>query len=329
MLIFIELFFKFFMLDQNSPRIFKVGEKQFLWSGPLLQEYRDSEGYLNYKYCYFSNPRRYFDKNNCVANTVNWAGFREKHLKSFTKNNTYRVIFLGDSFTFGEGVFLNDTFVKRVGTLLNEKKINGKDIEIINLGIGGAATKNELEVYYEHARALNPDLILLQWNTNDFAVSKISETHANLITGNYLQSYKIIEPINKSALLTYTWQVVQRKKLSNELISVNKQELELGRHNFYEILEIQKAVSEDNADFVLLIFPELYNLDNYPFSEIINSLSLFAKENNISTIDLLPELKNYEDRVLWVHPTDHHPNELAHEIASKKIYEFIDNTYLG
>jgi hypothetical protein len=40
-------------------------------------------------------------------------------------------------------------------------------------------------------------------------------------------------------------------------------------------------------------------------------------------LDLLPAFHGRSATELWVHPTDQHPNEVAHRIAAKKLAEFL------
>jgi hypothetical protein len=39
--------------------------------------------------------------------------------------------------------------------------------------------------------------------------------------------------------------------------------------------------------------------------------------------DLLPAFGGHQDHQLWVHPTDHHPNEIAHDLAAGSLEEFV------
>ena len=61
----------------------------------------------------------------------------------------FLVVGLGDSFTFGSGVDENKTFLRVLEKSLGEK---GKDVKILNLGVGGYSTRQELdllEIYLE------------------------------------------------------------------------------------------------------------------------------------------------------------------------------------
>src|SRR6185436_18555330 len=77
---------------------------------PQFQPTLDEElGYTNLKktsidFVYDGNPRGYFHEGNKVEHVTNSAGFRGPEISIAKPENTVRVLFLGDSITFGEGV---------------------------------------------------------------------------------------------------------------------------------------------------------------------------------------------------------------------------------
>jgi len=63
---------------------------------------------------------------------INSDGFRGREYSVDKPSNTFRVIVLGDSFTFGQGFNLEDTFCYRLEKLLNENHPE-KNFEVLNL----------------------------------------------------------------------------------------------------------------------------------------------------------------------------------------------------
>src|SRR5690348_9459901 len=67
-------------------------------------------GYVNLPsssidFVYGSNPRGYFHYDNTVQQVTNSQGFRGPEIPVQKPANTEQVLFLGDSITFGEGVY--------------------------------------------------------------------------------------------------------------------------------------------------------------------------------------------------------------------------------
>jgi hypothetical protein len=46
-------------------------------------------------------------------------------------------------------------------------------------------------------------------------------------------------------------------------------------------------------------------------------------------LDLLDTFRGHDEKSLWVHPTDHHPNEAAHALAAEAIERFVREKFLA
>lgn len=79
--------------------------------------------------------------------------------------NTYRILTLGDSFTFGWGVNDIETWPK---LLEKNLKILGKRVEVINAGVPGIELTKETQVCQAYATRFNVDAILLEVYPDDF-----------------------------------------------------------------------------------------------------------------------------------------------------------------
>ncbi len=93
--------------------------------------------------------------------TTNAAGFRDSPHSGAKAPGAYRVVVLGDSFVFGSGVPQEATLTRRLAAHL------GPGFEIVNLGVPGYGTDQELLTLRRWGRALSPDLVLLGFFWND------------------------------------------------------------------------------------------------------------------------------------------------------------------
>jgi hypothetical protein len=80
-----------------------------------------------------------------------------------------RVLFLGDSITFGDWLPEEETFVGRVEALSRE---GARPLETINAGIGGIGLANELAILEETGLSLRPDAVVVGFYLNDTAPSR-------------------------------------------------------------------------------------------------------------------------------------------------------------
>ena len=98
---------------------------------------------------------------------VNRLGLRGPDLPEKAEGE-YRVLCLGDSTTFGQGVREEETI-----PVLLEKDLSGaaasagRTVRVVNGGHRGYATVHELALLRELGPAIRPDLVVLLWYTND------------------------------------------------------------------------------------------------------------------------------------------------------------------
>jgi lysophospholipase L1-like esterase len=112
--------------------------------------------------------------------SVNSDGLRDReHLKT-KPANTFRIALLGDSFTEAMQVPMEQTYWYLLDKKLNDcNAFPGKQVEIINFGVSGYGTAQELMTLREKVWAYSPDMVVLAFTTyNDIF------DNARAISGN-------------------------------------------------------------------------------------------------------------------------------------------------
>ncbi|MGC4099463.1 MAG: GDSL-type esterase/lipase family protein [Nitrospira sp.] len=99
-----------------------------------------------------------------VLVTYNERGLRDRPILPKVPNE-YRVLALGDSVTFGWGVDQDKTFAARLESLLPSRL--HRPVRVINSGVGGYNTVQEVTYFKQDGIALQPDLVLLTYVQND------------------------------------------------------------------------------------------------------------------------------------------------------------------
>lgn len=95
---------------------------------------------------------------------INEQGFRAP-LPTLKSPGVKRILFLGDSHTEAYGIDERRTY-----TALVQKGLSiTRRAEVIGLGVGGYSTDQELLAYVLYGRAYRPDLVVLQFCSNDWA----------------------------------------------------------------------------------------------------------------------------------------------------------------
>jgi hypothetical protein len=80
-----------------------------------------------------------------------------------------RIMFLGDSITFGEYVSEENTFVSKVGQYF---AASDSPVEVVNAGISAVGLPNELSLLTELGPLINPDVVVYGFYLNDIQASK-------------------------------------------------------------------------------------------------------------------------------------------------------------
>ncbi len=123
---------------------------------------------------------------------INSAGMRDiEHLKA-KPLNTIRIAILGDSYAEARQVELDQTFWSVMGDQLKQcPGRNGKTVEVLNFGVSGFGTAQELLQLRSKVWDYQPDIVLLAFTTgndvrnNSFALEKNPDKpYMNLQEGN-------------------------------------------------------------------------------------------------------------------------------------------------
>ncbi len=162
------------------------GEKAHLKKQEVLK--RESE-FIFYEYDRYlgwknkPNAKGYFtspDSKTFVR--INSKGLRDKEYDYKKGEGVFRILVLGDSFAWGYGVEQGKNFTDRLEELL------GSPVEVINAGVSGYGTDQELLSLEREGMKYEPDLILIAFASNDFMLDNQSGRH-----GYYLKPYFILE----------------------------------------------------------------------------------------------------------------------------------------
>jgi lysophospholipase L1-like esterase len=98
--------------------------------------------------------------------TTNSAGFRVTGgIRQPERTDAYRVLLLGDSQTFGQGVPFEQSFGELLASSLAQRTT--RHVEAINTGVDGYTTVQEAAMLRTRGLALDPDCILVLFVGND------------------------------------------------------------------------------------------------------------------------------------------------------------------
>ena len=96
----------------------------------------------------------------------NRYGYREREFETPKPPGVYRVMVLGDSFTWGQGLAVEERYTAVAEELLNHSS-TGVKFEVLNFGVPGASTTMERSILRKYIDEVQPDLVVVGFTLND------------------------------------------------------------------------------------------------------------------------------------------------------------------
>ncbi|MBI4974111.1 SGNH/GDSL hydrolase family protein [Candidatus Roizmanbacteria bacterium] len=254
-----------------------------------------------------------------VTNIINNDTFNERYDYSIDKpQGVYRIITLGDSFTFGAHVNTENNWVELLEKKLNQELPcrNINKFEIINLGVPGYDIQYAIERYRQRGKKYNPDLIL--WFLKDDDFYDITE-----------ETQPIIKIQREKAKKEWTYKELDRKEnltdlarwTNNATQAINK------KYGKKKILDFQKNLLDDflNTLHTRLFIFGLDNKNNAHLSitEEEDSIiqGLIRKNRNFFYANHLFTEYDYTKDSFFPHDT--HFNERGHTLLADELFHYL------
>jgi hypothetical protein len=282
---------------------------------------------------YDGDPRGYFEAGASLVHETNSSGFRGPEF--FPLPPGLHLVFLGDSFTFGEGVRLPDTYPERTAHLVEER--SGVPARAFNLGVGGHNTTLSRHLLESIGVALQPDVVVLGYALNDaepplYVIDEErGEIHRRPREAVIPEGLAQLAPPDRWLYRLRTARAVflllESRERTRRTLAYYRSLYDgpgAGFEESHRALEQIAAVCRARGvPFVVLLFPVLFDLDDYPFRDVHERVRRAVEQAGGVFVDLLPRLAGEKAAQLWVHPTDQHPNERVHAIAARALSEEI------
>lgn len=257
---------------------------------------------------------------------INSYGLRGKEFNVIKDKDTFRVIAIGDSITFGASLNEENNYASLLEKHLNDNRELNKYFEVINAGVGGYNIWQYLEVYKEKARKLSPDLIIVGICQNDFeVVGPYSVDLFGMVRGDFdaetrkglLDNLAIYRTVS-NGIKMYSLTRESGQDAVKSIAPILSKKWTEGSVPLNEFVKIAK---EDNVPILFVIFPYRFQIkgDNLNSDE---KFIEFMKDNSVLYIDLLDSFRNIGQE-LYVKGDYVHPNELGHKITADIIYRFL------
>jgi len=270
-----------------------------------------------------------------VAMKVNSQGFRDIEHRWGKEPGTFRIIGVGDSFTFGWGIAQEETFLRRLEANLEIK--TKEQFETINAGVPGWGLNN----YYFYLKHIGtryaPDVVIVAYYVDDLSsglsqnASPVSQKPRRLnFEGGFLHHsyfYNFLKSLcdqlrsrNGKMQVDFLSDLFNRRqeinKRKNYLLSSTAEnpqdeiKAELEKH----IARIKQVTIDMGSSLILMLIPDAAQLHHREVQLVNKILAEYANQNNIPFVDMTqifeqsPDLQTY-----FLVPRDWHTNILGHQ----------------
>jgi lysophospholipase L1-like esterase len=254
-----------------------------------------------------------------VLVTYNERGLRDRPILTKAENE-YRVLALGDSVTFGTGVNQDKTFAARLELLLKERL--HRPVRVINSGVGGYNTVQEVTYFKQEGITLQPDLVMLTYVQNDVEVNKGPfDPWAQSSPWGKSFPDMVITMVGKLwfyRLMHHTYTYALPKPQSG-LTPTTQQESRGWRESMSALGELV-AVCEERKIPLIMFFRRMHPDEN---NLLLADVVRHAK--GVPVKDMAPWFEGINVSSVVNSKVDGHPNAEGHRVMAERMAEDITN----
>ena len=271
----------------------------------------------------------------------NSQGFRSPEYTTAHPPGVFRIVCVGDSFTYGWGVRAPETFPPALERLFARDGKKHPPVEVINIGIAGSRPTDNFVRLLAHGESLAPDLVIFQLQSNDLEYSLLcpyvdffGEYFFNQDHRGGLENW-----LTTKTVLGGKMRKAEEKKYAHALLV--SEEKRMIRPDSFELRfyrEVLEALAEwrkrTGVPVLFLSFPLMdsnprgNNFKNYTEPNQANAnlerMAAIAKTYGFPLVNMIEVLRQKAaGRYMAVSEHDGHPNPLSHELAAEALHDAI------
>ncbi len=256
-----------------------------------------------------------------VRVTFNERGLRDRPILPKVSGE-YRILALGDSVTFGWGVDQDKIFPVRLESLL-EPRLR-RPVRVINSGVGGYNTVQELTYFKQEGITLQPDLVILTYVQNDieelnpawnpWASSSLPEKSV----GEMVSS--IVKKLWLYRLAYHTYAYVLPKRQTERAV-VAPQEGAGWRQSMAALQELVALCKAREIPLIVFFERMRPNDNNLLLKDVVRHA------NGVPVEDMAPWFEGFDESSVENSKVDRHHNAEGHRVMAEHMANGIANVY--
>jgi hypothetical protein len=236
---------------------------------------------------------------------VNNLGLRGEDVPA-EKGDEWRVLCLGDSLVYGQGVANDATLPAHLQKLLSEK-LPARKLRVLNGGVRAYATEQELGQLRRLAPVVRPDVVVLCWFQNDIEGRDQAGTYQRLaasgpitfdvggrMEGSLLWGWRLRQVARSSALLMLAHDILKEVR---HVPRTEAQEAAGMKRLDAFLAEFLQLREKHGFRLVFVVIPEAGSVASAPKRLGLELQALAAAQaRGIETVDPLPVVRELTDQ---------------------------------
>lgn len=258
---------------------------------------------------------------------LNSKGTRGPEFEAAKPPGTFRIAAIGDSVTFGLGVATEDTFCAQLGRLLNARD-DGRRYEVLNFGVNGYGTVEELQLFRKKVHAFGPDLVLVTYVLND--ITPPSVLHE--VVGDRMRTIARIDRIAPYSQVA-AWALVTRDRVASSRDPYAAYErMYLDPEFWSREVEAMRGFTEVSREtpVAVVIVPLLTDYSRHGLRRLHERVHGLLGELGLAYLDLADSFQERSPEELRLkNDDDTHPNAAGHSLIAQEVSRWLPEVMKG
>ena len=259
--------------------------------------------------------------------SIDSLGCRDREYTARKPPGVVRIVGIGDSLTFGQGVTEPDTYLAPRERPRGAAPAGGSD-QLWRLWLQRHRRSAPVRRGRGHPR---PDIVTIGYELGDILQNPPLNPDAPAVAQadsgrpRIVERRGLVDSLKSSRVVTflaYRYSFLLKKFNLRNWDSLYASDSPLWKTLSAKYEGMAKTANAKHVDLLVAIVPELSNLDDrYPFRSVHDRVAALCQSLGIQTVDLLPAFDGQDGPSLWVHPQDRHPNAQGHQIIEGALIE--------
>jgi len=320
--IILAIVFVFLEISYRAYRMYKYNILVEDVDDPLIEPVRNGMEYV-------FKPGSEYNVKKGILYKINSKGLRDVEHDYIKDPGVFRIMAVGDSYTFGWEENLGDTYPKLLEAKLNKKY--DRTCEVINAGVYGYNTEQEYEFLNREGLKYSPDLVIVGFVDNDaepqsmvlinpkWEMERARSWFLELVKDRLNVLFKRnIFTLKRVGYSSHSWENFDWRKERCAKVFKNMRDL----------------LNERDTPLLVMLFPSIaYQsgpiapYEEYRYFKVIHDyIKAFCSEENIQVLDLYPYFEGRPAKDL--RQETGHLNREGYTLVADAIVEYLDKRKL-